>query len=486
MMRAPRVARHIAFYILRAHIGPFFFSLFTLLFLFLLQFVMKFIDQLVGKGLSAWTILELISLNLAWMVVLAVPMSVLVAVLMAFGDLSSKHEITAMKASGVSIYRMMAPVFIASAVLAALLVIFNNDVLPEANHKAKTLTMDIRRKRPTFSIVPGLFSQEIQGYSILVHRTFEHSNDLEGITLYDYTNPNYNVVITAKRGSISFSPDARKLIMDLQEGEIHELNLVNMTEYKRIRFQKHRIVTEVEGFGFERTEEGTVMRGDRELSAAVMRGIVDSLQRAYRSIDSGLQALVAREMEKLLTGRAPSSAAGTPRYAPFPAGVQAYGIPPPVSEGIESAEARARAMSSFVQSELLRLEFLERQMDQYEVEIQKKYAIPVACLVFVLVGVPLGIMSRRGGFGMAATLSLGFFLLYWACLIGGEKLADRGVLSPFWGMWAANIIIGIMGILLTIKIGRETVVLSFDFLKGLLPQRWRKELETEAYAGADQ
>jgi lipopolysaccharide export system permease protein len=468
--------RYISFYILRAHVGPFFFSLATLLFLFLLQFVMKFIDQLVGKGLSAWTILELISLNLAWMVVLAVPMSVLVAVLMAFGDLSSKHEITAMKASGVSIYRMMAPVFIAAGVLAILLVIFNNDVLPEANHKAKTLTMDIRRKRPTFSIVAGLFSQEIQGYSILVHKTFEKTNDLEGITLYDYTNPNFNIVITAQRGTISLSPDARKLIMDLQDGEIHELNLVNMTEYKRIRFQKHRIVTEVEGFGFERTQEGTVIRGDRELSAATMRGIVDSLQRELRSIDSSLQVAISKEMEKLLTGKAPASASTPDRPAPFLSGIQAFSNRPFSIEGSEPAESRARIMSSAVQSELLRIEFLQKQIDQYEVEIYKKYAIPVACLVFVLVGVPLGIMSRRGGFGMAATLSLGFFLLYWACLIGGEKLADRAILSPFWGMWVANIIIGIMGILLTIRIGRETVVLSFDFLKFLLPQRWRKEL----------
>src|SRR4030042_1468919 len=104
-------------YILRAHVGPFFFSLITLMFVFLLQFVMKFIDQLVGKGLTAWVIIELIALSLSWMLVLAVPMSVLVAILMAFGDLSSRNEITAMKASGASIYRMMAPVLVAGFII---------------------------------------------------------------------------------------------------------------------------------------------------------------------------------------------------------------------------------------------------------------------------------------------------------------------------------------------------------------------------------
>ncbi len=473
--------RHLSFYLLRAHIGPFFFSVCTLMFLFLLQFVMKFIDQLVGKGLSAWTIFELITLNLAWMLVLAVPMSVLVAVLMAFGDLSSRNEITAMKASGVSIYRMMAPVVVVAGILATILVVFNNDVLPEANHRAKTLTMDIRRKRPTFSMVAGLFSQEIQGYSMLVKKTFERSNDLEGITLYDYTNPNSNVVITAERGTISFSQDARKLIMDLHKGEIHELNLANMVEYKRVRFENHRIVTDVQGFDFERTEEGTVMRGDRELSAHVMQHIVDSLQQSRQMLDSGLQNLVIQDMERLLTGLVP------PKPAPPTEGQIQFGtfnMPAQLLQttirGTESAETRVRVTSSTVQNELLRIDMENRRIDQYKVEIHKKYSIPIACIVFVLVGVPLGIMSRRGGFGIAATLSFGFFLMYWAFLIGGEKLADRNLLSPFWGMWAANILLGIIGVYLTLRIGKEAVVIDWGFMRRLIPKRWRKDLPDDA------
>ena len=451
------------------------------MFLFLLQFIMKFIDQLVGKGLSAWTILELITLNLAWMLVLAVPMSVLVAVLMAFGDLSSRNEITAMKATGVSIYRMMAPIFFVAGILAVLLVMFNNDVLPEANHRAKTLTMDIRRKRPTFSLVAGLFSQEIQGYSMLAHKTFEKTNDLEGITLYDYSNPNYNIVITAERGTISFSPDARKLIMDLHKGEIHELNLINMIEYKRIRFETHRIVTEVQGFDFERTAEGTVMRGDRELSAQDMQHIVDSLQQAKQMLDTGLQALVTQDMERLLTGRTTPKQTDAPRSSTFiNRTLQSMQMLHYPIQGSEPADTRARIMSSAVQNELLRMEMVNKQIDQYKVEIYKKYSIPVACLVFVLVGVPLGIMSKRGGFGIAATLSFGFFLLYWAFLIGGEKLADRNLLSPFWGMWAANILLGIVGVYLTIRIGKEAVVIDWSFLQRFIPKRWRNDMPDDS------
>ena len=482
-MKVHLFPRHLSFYILRAHTGPFIFSLCTLMFLFLLQFVMKFIDQLVGKGLSAWTILELITLNLAWMLVLAVPMSVLVAVLMAFGDMSSKNEVTAMKATGVSIYRMLAPMIIVGGLMTILLIWFNNDVLPEANHKAKTLTMDIRRKRPTLSIVAGLFSQEIQGYSMLVHKTFENSNELEGITLYDYTNPNVNIVITADHGTISFSHDVRKLIMDLHNGEIHELDLVNMKEYKRIRFKDHRIVTTVEGFDFERTSEGSVIRSDRELSAREMRYIVDSLWHARAMIDTGLQSLVREDFDRLLRGNksAPFVAEQAQRGLPFGMAQPRRGPIYPL-QGFEQPESRARIINSAVQNELLRMEMIEKQIDQYSVEIYKKYSIPIACIVFVLVGVPLGIMSKRGGFGIAATLSFGFFLLYWAFLIGGEKLADRGLLSPFWGMWSANILLGILGVYLTVRVGKESVVIDWSFMRRVIPKRFRRDLPDESIA----
>ncbi len=451
-------------YILRAHAGPFLFSVSTLMFLFLLQFIMKFIDQLVGKGLTAWVILELIALNLSWMLVLAVPMSVLVATLMAFGDLSSKNEVTAMKAGGVSLYRMLTPVLIAGLIVALLLVYFNNYVLPESNYRLKTLMVDIRRKKPTLTLVNGVFSQDIPGYSILVRKTSPKSNDLEGITLYDYTNPAVNIVIAAERGSISFSPDYRKLIMDLQEGEIHELDLQKMTGYRRVRFVSHRIVMNVEGFDFERSSTGAFTRGDRELSAQAMQIIVDSLRAGQQRLEREFRNAMDRDMRYKLSGALDSSAVPIASRPDFTA---------------TSSLIRARMMNTAVATYVFRLQNIERETDQYLVEIYKKYSIPAACIVFVLVGVPLGIMSRRGGFGIAATLSLGFFVLYWACLIGGEKLADRDIVSPFVGMWIANILIGLMGAYLTFRTAKETLLIDWSFLQKLVPRRWRTRLEDE-------
>jgi hypothetical protein len=151
--------------------------------------------------------------------------------------------------------------------------------------------------------------------------------------------------------------------------------------------------------------------------------------------------------------------------------------PPPVT--FDSVAAAYRALISARQlqaqglAEFSGIDFDAKNMDRYLVEIYKKYSIPVACLVFVLIGAPLGMMARRGGFGMGAGLSLGFFLFYWACLIGGEKLADRGALSPFWGMWVANIILGVMGALLTIRVARESRVIDWSVFLRFVPKGLR-------------
>ena len=141
----------------------------------------------------------------------------------------------------------------------------------------------------------------------------------------------------------------------------------------------------------------------------------------------------------------------------------------------------ARQLQAQALAEFSGIEFDEKNVDRFLVEIYKKYSIPVACFVFVLIGAPLGMMARRGGFGMGAGLSLGFFLFYWACLIGGEKLADRGELSPFWGMWVANIILGVMGVLLTIRTARESRVIDWSVFLRFVPKALRGEQEDREY-----
>lgn len=442
-------------HILKAHLGPFIFAFLTLMFIFLLQFLMRAIEQLVGKGLSPLVIGELLMLSLSWMVVLAAPMAVLVSTLMAFGKLASQNEITAMKASGMSLYRMMAPVVLASLGLTILLVEFNNKVLPEANHRFKILMIDIRRTKPTLAIQAGLFSQDVPGYSIIARKTFEQSNNLEGVTIYDYTDPSTNVVVTADKGKVSFTPDYRKLVMDLFGGEIHQLGSGDKTPYQRMRFERHRIIMDAEGFEFERSSMGTFDRSDREMSSDEMRRIVDSLSLANAGVASELLLWKEQSSSSILDPRRFSPTAGPGEKN---------------QRAIALALNKLRNMKMQIENGRSLIEYNDRRMDEFLVEIYKKYSVPAACIVFVLVGAPLGIIARKGTFGVAATFSLGFFIIYWAALIGGEKLADRNMLSPWLGMWMANIVLFLLGIYLVIRIGRETPAINWTALRRFLPK----------------
>ena len=424
---------------------------------------MKFADRLVGNGLDTWVIIKLIVYNLSWMVVLVVPMASLVSTLMAFGNLSQNNEVTIMKSSGISLYKMMIPPILASILVAILLYQFNNDVLPDANHQAKILMSDISRTKPTLSLEPGFFSQEVDNYAILVRSIDQTSNWLYQVTIYDYSNGAKINVVTADSGKIFFSKDQSKLIMDLYNGEIHESDIHNTTMYRKLEFEKHIIIMNGDQFSFQ--QSGPTSRGERELSVEDMLVITDSL----KIIVKNNKELFNNESNKLLfIDSSEVKSAAELKLGKNPELIYLRAI------------EKVRNTKNIIVSNLNRMEWNKRELEKYEVEIYKKFALPAACIIFVLIGAPLGVMVRKGGFGVAAGISLFFFLIYWAFLIGGEKLSERGFFSPFIGMWAANFVLGIVGLILTIKTNKEAKTLSFNFFKKLIPKRFRqKEIAIE-------
>ncbi len=443
-------------YILRNHGAPFLFASFVLMAVLLLQFLMKFADRLVGKGLDIFIIIKLIAFNLAWMVVLVIPMAVLIATLMAFGNLAQNNEVAILKASGVSLYRMMLAPTIAAILIGILLIQFNNYIYPEANHAAKILMQDISRKKPTLSLVPGVFSHEVPNYSILARDIDRESNKLKNLTIYDSSTPTKTNIVTAKEGVIYFSKDQKKLILDLKEGEIHESAIANRAEYRILKFEKHKIALPGEDFTFQQTAPGGP-RGDRELGAPALLALVDSIGvfRKEYLIDYTQKLDIIFVSDSIALKQFSDSRLIKP----------AINLAK-IEDVIKNAENNIKAS-------VYRIEANLKSINRFWVEIHKKYSLPFACIVFLLIGAPFGTMVRKGGFGMAAGISLFFFLIYWAFLIGGEKLADRGMFSPFWGMWSGNIVFGILGIYLTIKAAKERVTLSFDFFNKLIPKQMR-------------
>lgn len=434
-------------YILRLHIAPFIFGSMLVMFLFLFQFLLKNVDQLLGKGLSLWLIVQLIVLNLSWMVVLAVPMGVLFSTLMAFGNMSSVHETTIIKSSGGSLLKMMKPVIISGIILTLLLFWFNDEILPEANHRAKVLMMDIQRKKPTFSIESGKFSQELDGYTIFARQVDSIDGKLYGVTIYDNRNVNNVNIISADTGIASFSNDMSKLIFDLYSGEINQMVEFEYKNYKKINFEKYRIVLNADGFNLTRTDDDLISRGDREMHIRDMRKIVEEATKEERKYDSSLKYQIDKHY-KYLSGKIVDSTNSFLRTTDI---VQSDAVV------LQNVQRRISFFKATLNSDIMRRDDYNFKARQYEIEIQKKYAIPFACLVFVLVGCPLGIMTKGGNFGISAAISLAFYILYWASLIGGEKLADRGIISPLLGMWGGDILIFIIGVFLILKVNNESL-----------------------------
>lgn len=241
--------------------------------------------------------------------------------------------------------------------------------------------------------------------------------------------------------------DFKNVVMNLEEGEIHQISVIDPSQrYRKVRFDKHRITLSSEGFGFQQSGEGS-FRGDRELSADSMNSIRDSLLVQNENIFSGFISTLNKNINSLKAINYRDTV--IQKIPDVTNSVPLVNSP----EANEIVNLYTNVMSKPAQFKGVELsqQMIQSQIYRYEVEIYKKYSIPFACVVFVLIGAPLGYRVRKGGFGVAAGLSLLLFLVYWASLIGGEKLADRGMMSPLVGMWLANIALSIFGLYLMFK-----------------------------------
>ena len=440
-------------YILREHIGPFFFGLAVITFILIMDFIIDVLNLIIGKGLSPWTVLQVFGLNLAWMLALSIPMAVLVSTLMAFGRLSQDNEITAMKGSGVSLYKLVAPPFWASILIALFLIWFNNSVLPQANHRSRILMSEIHHKRPTLNLQPNIFSQDIPGYHILVKKVDPHSSKIEGITIYDKKDRLIPRTIVAEAGEVEFAPDGNTLILRLYHGEIHEMDEKSPNRYRRITFDTQTLYIKDAGAELIRTQ--SEYRGDREMDIKMMLEQTKKMTENISIAKNTTRDIVTSSISKILSK-----------------------IDDDTSETKTIKLSQIADQNRIILKQLTvqqqNMEMNLRNKNKFLVEVHKKFSIPFACLVFVIIGAPLGIMAKRGGLAVGSGLSLGFFVLYWAFLIGGEELADRGYISAFLAMWSANIIIGALGIYIIIRSTKETTFISWEWTNKLIPKRFRK------------
>ena len=251
-------------YVQKELFSPFIFSLLIIIFVLFTNFFLRALDRFLGKGLDFFTILEYLVLNLAWIVSLAVPMAILIATLMSFGRMSEDNEITAMRASGISSLTIIRPAVFFGILVGTALVLFNNFIQPDMNFRARLLSGDIYRKRPDMIIEPGHFIDNLPGYSMIIRG--KKDNVMEDVRIFSKENKGSQTSIHSKTGTLTSIDDA--IVLNLFDGEIHELDLTKYEHYRRIKFEKHVITLPANDLLLSRRDSSN--RTAREMTVPMM------------------------------------------------------------------------------------------------------------------------------------------------------------------------------------------------------------------------
>ena len=463
-------------YILKEHVGPLLFALSALTSLLLLNFIAKRFPDLVGKGLPWSVIVEFLLLSIPFTLAMTLPMAVLVATLHAFSRFAAENEITAFKASGVSMQRLVRPVILASFGLALGMVLFNDQVLPRANHRLATLQADIARVKPTLALNEQVINEVVRGQLYLRAARIEPvSNRMRDVTIYDLSDRENRRTIRADSGALAFNTTGEDLILTLYDGFTVELNGTTPSRLQRSFFREDLIAVRGIATRLERDSPEPSYKSDRELTICELQQRVQLAQGSRDTVWMRIQK-AQRPQEPLGKppgqpwGLAHAYCAAQRAWRDFRVVNEAQAAPasPAATAGVDvvaAATGSARPQDSTqrppsydaVVLEGLRFELASTDagIDRYRVEIEKKFSIAAACVVFVLLGAPIALRFPRGGVGLTIGVSLGVFGIYYVGLLAGEALSDRGLLDPAAAMWATNLLLGVVGSYLTVRLGSE-------------------------------
>jgi lipopolysaccharide export system permease protein len=484
-------------YVLREHLAPFLYAFGAFTGIMLVNQVARQFANLIGKGLPWSVVGEVFALSVPFIVAMTLPMSVLVAVLYAFTRLGADNEITALKASGVDLGRSVRPVLWAVGAVTAFTFFFVDQVLPRSNHKLKTLLIDIARKKPTFELKEQMINEVIPGQFFLRAGRIDASDDrLFDVVIYDLAREDRRRTIYADSGFMRFTADRTDLHLTLFDGYVHDFVGAETGVFRRVFFETDLVRLRDVSNTLQRTVQDSY-KGDREMTVCELAAVVadDQLQRSRLerevalTLENDARALLGARSRPAADSTAPEAEGGLadawcsllgrigawlapptveaqtrPRATRLPARsgrlvergnlIPGRASSPPAGGRLEADQSGNRLRSQLSVFEARRKNNLQHSAS-FQVELHKKLSIAASCLVFVLIGAPVGLRFPRGGVGLVIGASLTIFGFYYIGLIGGETLADQLIITPFWAMWTPNLIMAAAGAWLYRRLGRE-------------------------------
>jgi len=467
-----KIIKKIDIYLLRNFLGLFMATFFIAIFILLMQFMWLHVNDLVGKGIGLGVLSEFFVYATASVVPLALPLAILLSSLIAFGNLAEKFELTAMKAAGISLFRIMRPLAIAVAILSVGAFFFSNNVLPKSQMKLWALIFSLRQKSPELDIPVGEFYDEISGFHIYVHGKTSQG-ELLNIMIYDYSGGFENAkVMVADTGRLTASVDKCYLVLNLINGEAFE-NLNQKQQratgstknipYRRETFTHKQILIDF-ATDFNRYDESILQ--DQHVSKNVSQ-----LKHSIDSMHLVSQQRSAEQSTKLVNdryfGREERMGTILPEHLTqeehviYNLDTLWASLPPMRQRQVYTvAEEKARTYRDQIEYNALLLEDAQRYIRRHEIEMHRKFTLAFACLIFFFIGAPLGAIIRKGGLGAPVVISVIMFIIYYIIDNTGYKMA-REALWPCWaGMWLSSFILLPIGIFLTYKAATDSPLLN--------------------------
>ena len=473
-------------YILRSFIGTFIFTFFVAVFILLMQFLWCYLDDLVGKGLGFDVMAKLMFYTAITFVPMALPLAMLLSSLMCFGNLGEFYELVAMKASGISVWKIMRPLLIFSIIMSLVAFIFSNNVLPIATLKSKTLLRDVRKQKMSFDIPEGMFYKGIDGYTIRAGKKGADGNTLYEVIIYDHTEYKGNTkVTTADSATIALAPSQTEIVFTLYDGFNYN-EVTNDKKYKakrpfeKMSFKKQYVSFDISDFNMKESDESTLKGHQSMLNLSQLVVAIDSLEtnaeerrNSYKqSFKHRMQHLSSKEnVDKKAKGK--NADLDTITVFKWP-----------LMENFSTNEQRSianmaiSATKNQIDNISLNIKDFERQetnIRKHQQVMHEKFSLSIACLLFFFIGAPLGAIIRKGGLGLPIVVSVIFFVIYYVITITSQRIAIAGDIPVFLGVWLSSIILLPIGIFLTIKATTDSSLLDGESWKKNLNKIFRKK-----------
>ncbi len=450
--------------VLKSYLGPFILTFFISLFILVMQFLWKYIDDLVGKGLEWYIILELLTYAAATFVPLALPLAVLLSSIMTFGNLGEQYELVASKSAGVSLLKLMRPLIFTAFIISISAFYFSNNILPITNLKMGSLLYDVRQQKPALYIKEGVFYSGIEGYVLKVGSKDKDGQNLKNIMIYDHTDGVGNRrLLIAESGKMEMTADERYLQLTLRNGKNYEEKdsngPINSHPMLRREFKEDIIHFDLSTFQMSRTNEDLFKDHHQMLN---IKQLVEAEDTIRTKMNQRTEEYRSNVVSYLIFGRDSTLFEKTKLIS----GSDHHllkGIAAQESNNIlESALNSARSIKSYVESSLDDVKYRERTIVKHQIEFHRKFTLSFACFVLFFIGAPLGAIIRKGGLGMPVVVSIFFFLSFHIMSITGEKFAKEMVISPFWGMWYPTLVLLPIGAFLTFMANRDSALFDMN------------------------